>query len=148
MKQQARFLLGLFATVFALGTALSGWLLVQELYLAGSLAQRGVAVEGEVFDYVYEPPTGTGLRGMGPGKYVPLFRFRANDGQQIVVKANALKDQFPRGTYPVLYLADDPQVARIDSFTTMWLWTAILSACSAVLLLVTSIMARGVGKLR
>ena len=142
LQGKAQAFMLLFGAVFALGTLLTGWLAAEEVRLVAALQTRGIAAQGEVFDYVRERPSGTGLRGMGPDKFIPLIRWQTVQGQPATIKMNALKEQFPPGQYPLLYLADDPETARVESFTTMWLWTCILGGCTVLMLLVTAILLR------
>jgi hypothetical protein len=149
LQSKARAFALLFGAVFALAFVLTAWLTVGELRIVAALQSRGVAVQGEVFDYVRKEPSGQGLRGMGPAFFVPLFRFRTAEGQEVTVESNAgLKDDYPLGPYPVRYLPDDPSQARFEDFPSMWLWIAILSSGSALLVLVTALTFRAAGKLR
>lgn len=133
-QAKAKSIMLVFGLVFGLGALLTCWLAAEEWLIVWSLQGRGVAVQGEVFDFVSEPQSGTGLRGMGPDKEIPLIRFQTAEGRSITVRVNALAEQFPRGTYPLRYLPDDPATARVEHFITMWLWSAILGACAALLL--------------
>lgn len=119
-----------------------GWVFAKELLIVLPLQQRGVEVQGEVFDYVTEPLTGFGLRGMGPDKLIPLIRFETAEGTPVVIKVNALKEQFPLGSYPLRYLPEEPTTARVQSFLTMWLWSLIMGSGSILMLLATSILLR------
>ncbi len=133
----------LFGAVFGLGGLLCGWLAAGELLVVSSLQRGGVAAQGEVFDYVYQ--SGGSRRRYSGGGHVPLIRFVTAGGQQVTVRVNAANIQFLRGNYPLLYLPQDPQTARIDSFATMWMWSAILSACAAMLLPIgLSMLSQGV----
>ncbi len=148
LQSKARAFALLFGAVFALALVLTAWLTASELQIVAALQGRGVAVQGEVFDYVRKEPSGQRLRGMGPDFFVPLFRFRTLEGREVTVESNAgLKDEYPLGPYPVRYLPDDPSQARFEDFTSMWLWGAILSSAAALLLLITALTLRAAGKL-
>jgi hypothetical protein len=136
LQSRAKAFMLLFGAVFGLGALLSSWLMAQELSIVASLQNHGIATQGEVYDYTYEDSS----RRKGPGKYVPLIRFTTAAGQAVSVRVNAINTQFPRGSYPLLYLPDDPATARVESFVTMWLWSLILSASTAMLLLIAAPM--------
>ena len=55
--------------------------------------------------------------------YVPTFRFRDATGSQHTVSSGFFQSSpefHARDVVPVLYLRDDPQTARINSFWQMW----------------------------
>jgi hypothetical protein len=59
----------------------------------------------------------------GAGTYIPVFRFTANDSRLhiIVSDVSVRPSAFKRGEQvPVLYLQSNPEIAHIDSFSTLW----------------------------
>lgn len=97
--------------------------------------------EAVVVDYPY-------VRwGPGPsnsGNAVRL-RFTTSSGQEV---AFITRPRVPKGRHPILYMADNPQDAKVDSFESLWLWAAIGSGVAALMLLIGgSILVRGLRRI-
>ena len=136
-EQIARRFMLLFGLVFLLGGALAGYVAASETLHSLRLTQQGHRAEAVVIDYPWVR-WGSGARGSGN---MVRLQFTARDGQKVVFQT---RPRVPRGTHPVLYMAGDPQDARIDSFQALWFWAALGSAIAAALLLVGgSILSRG-----
>jgi hypothetical protein len=59
----------------------------------------------------------------GAGTVIPQFRFTANDGRLHIINSDISVpfSTFKRGDrVHVLYLESNPEVARIDAFSTLW----------------------------
>ena len=136
-EQIARSFMLLFGLVFLLGGALAGYVAARETLHALRLTQQGQRTKAVVLDYPWVR-WGPGARGSGN---VVRLQFTASDGQQVVFQT---RPRVPRGTHPVLYMANDPQDAKLDSFQSLWLWAVLGSVAATLLLLVGgSIMVRG-----
>jgi hypothetical protein len=64
----------------------------------------------------------------GAGTYVPVFRFTANDGRMhiIISDVSVPSSAFTLGDrVRVLYLQSNPETARIDAFSPLWLSSLI-----------------------
>jgi Protein of unknown function (DUF3592) len=126
-------LLGVGAIGFAL---IPGYQAARDILESQQMLADGVTTTGEVFDY----------RLVGRNsKYQtlrPVARFRTVQGEAIEFIVPAGNTDFPRGTYPVLYRADNPQDATIDAFATLWRGAAITGAAALALLGVGTIMLR------
>jgi Protein of unknown function (DUF3592) len=126
-------LLGLGAIGFAL---IPGYQAVRETLESRQMLADGVTTAGEVFDYRL-----VGTR----SKYQtlrPVARFCTVQGEEIEFIVPAGNTDFPRGTYPVLYRADNPKNATIDAFATLWRGAAITGAAALALLMIGGIMLR------
>jgi hypothetical protein len=82
----------------------------------------------------------------GAGTCIPVLRFTASDGRlhivnsDISVRYSAFK---PGDQVRVLYLQSNPEVARIDAFSTLWqqslvvgIWGAVWSSIPVLILVV------------
>ena len=96
---------------------------------------------GTVIDMVAVNTTRTGA-----GTCIPEFRFTANDGQMHLINSDI---SVPASTFRVgdpvrvLYLQDNPEIARIDAFSTLWqqsfvvgIWAAAWSIIPLFILVV------------
>ena len=80
----------------------------------------------------------------GAGTYVPVVRYTATDGRLHVINSDISVPfaSFKRGDpVRVLYLQSNPEIARIDAFSTLWqaplvvaLWGAVWSSIPVLIL--------------
>ena len=81
----------------------------------------------------------------GAGTRVPQFRFTANDGRLHIINSDI---SVPASTFKVgdpvrvLYLPSNPEIARIDAFSTLWqgslvvgIWGAVWSVIPVLILI-------------
>ncbi len=71
----------------------------------------------------------------GSSTWKPVVRFTAGNGRDITFAASFSSKPAPYGVgegVEVLYLADDPQEARIKGFSSLWLGTSILGGMGLV----------------
>jgi hypothetical protein len=131
MQQQVRLFILLFGLVFTTMGVVSGWIAVRDGTQSLALARDGIKVPGEVSDYPY-------YESYRPkySRHKPAVTFTTTDGRAMKVFVQTLASEIPRGSYPVVYLADAPEKARLDIFRTLWLWPAIAAAVSVMLLLI------------
>ncbi len=140
-QQTARLFVLLFGMVFVLAGSLSAFIAAREIRHSLALTRQGERAEAVVVDYPY-------IRwGSGPrqsGNAVRL-RFTAGEGSE---NEFITRPRVPRGSHAILYMASDPQDAKVDSFQSLWLWAAIGSGAAAMLLLIgVSILIRGLKRL-
>jgi Protein of unknown function (DUF3592) len=126
-------LFGMGAFCFAL---IPGYQAVRDALESREMVAEGLSAPGEVFDYRL---VGQSSRHQ---KLRPVARFLTEQGETIEFIVPAGNTDFPRGTYPVLYRADNPQDATIDAFATLWRGAAITGAAALALLMVSAIMLR------
>jgi Protein of unknown function (DUF3592) len=82
----------------------------------------------------------------GAGTCIPVFRFTASDGRLRIINSDI---SVPYSTFKpgdrvrVLYLESNPEVARIDAFSTLWqqslvvgIWGAVWSGIPVLILVV------------
>jgi hypothetical protein len=119
LQGKAQAFMVLFGLVFLLGSGISGWVAFNEARISYPLTQTGVRTEGEIFGSEY-------VRAGGRWKNIALLRFTPQGGAELIV--HSVGHNLGRGHFPVLYLPDNPHVARIDRFEAMWLWFSIASA--------------------
>ena len=82
----------------------------------------------------------------GAGTCIPVFRFTASDGRLHIINSDISVpySTFKRGDQVrVLYLQSNPEVARIDAFSTLWqqslvvgIWGAVWSGIPVLILVV------------
>ncbi len=80
----------------------------------------------------------------GAGTYVPVFSFTATDGRLRIINSDVSVpfSTFNRGErVRVLYLPRNPEIARIDAFSTLWqeslvvgIWGAVWSGIPVLIL--------------
>lgn len=131
MQQQARLLMllfGLFITAIGL---VSGWIAVRDGAESQALVNDGVRVQGEVRDYRY-------FRSDRPkySRNKPVVSFTTENGRAMEVFVETHPSETPRGTYPVVYLRDSPEKAKLHIFRTLWLWPSVAAGVSFLLLLI------------
>jgi hypothetical protein len=71
----------------------------------------------------------------GAGTCIPEFRFTANDGRLHIVDSDVSVpfSTFKRGKrVRVLYLPSNPEIARIDAFSTLWQQSLVVGIWGAV----------------
>jgi Protein of unknown function (DUF3592) len=72
---------------------------------------------------------------VGAGTAIPVFRFTANDGRLHIINSDVSVpfSTFKRGDrVNVLYLQSNPEIAHIDSFSTLWQKSLVLGIWGAV----------------
>jgi hypothetical protein len=109
----------------------SGWIAARDGLQSLALSRDGIKVQGEVSEYPYYQSY--------RAKYSrpkPAVKFTTTDGREMKVFVHTLASEIPRGTYPVVYLPDAPEQARLDIFRTLWLWPTIAAAVAVMLLLI------------
>jgi Protein of unknown function (DUF3592) len=120
VQQQVRLWILLIGIMFSAVGCLSGWIAVREGSQSLALSRDGIRVPGEVKEYPYYD---------GPrrrySRHKPAVDFTTLDGREMRVFVETLASEIPRGSYPVVYLANHPERARLDIFRTMWLWPSI-----------------------
>lgn len=70
----------------------------------------------------------------GAGAYIPVFRFRADDGRTYIIVSDVFvqPSSFSLGQQvTVLYQQGHPETARIDAFTPLWLFPLIFGIVGA-----------------
>jgi hypothetical protein len=82
----------------------------------------------------------------GAGTCIPVFRFTANDARLHIINSDVSVpfSTFKRGEQVrVLYLENNPDIARIDAFSTLWqeslvigIWGTVWSSISALILVI------------
>jgi hypothetical protein len=82
----------------------------------------------------------------GAGSYIPVFRFTATDGRLHIINSDVSvpSSTFKRGErVRVLYQQSNPEIARIDAFSTLWqeslvvgIWGAVWSSVPVLILVV------------
>ena len=83
---------------------------------------------------------------VGAGTAIPVFRFTANDGRLHIINSDISVPfaTFRRGDpVRVLYLQSNPEIARIDAFSTLWqeslvvgIWGAVWSGIPVLILVI------------
>jgi hypothetical protein len=71
----------------------------------------------------------------GAGTAIPQFRFTANDGRLHIIDSDISVpfSTFKRGDrVRVLYLESNPEIARIDAFSTLWQLPLVVGISAAV----------------
>jgi hypothetical protein len=82
----------------------------------------------------------------GAGTCIPVFRFTASDGRLHIINSDVSVpfSTFKRGEgVRVLYLQSNPEIARIDAFSTLWqeslivgIWGTVWSAIPVFILVI------------
>jgi hypothetical protein len=82
----------------------------------------------------------------GAGTCIPVFRFTASDGRLHIINSDISVpySTFKRGDQVrVLYLRSNPEVARIDAFSTLWqeslivgIWGTVWSSIPVLILVI------------
>jgi hypothetical protein len=82
----------------------------------------------------------------GAGTCIPVFRFTADDGRLHIINSDVSVpfSTFKRGEgVRVLYLQTNPDIARIDAFSTLWqeslivgIWGAVWSGIPVLILVI------------
>jgi len=119
-------LIGLFCIPGPLGLLLALDLIVHR----ASFIHEALRAEGKVIGMVPVQTTRTGA-----GTCIPEFRFTASDGQLHLINSDISvpSSTFKVGdTVRVLYLQSNPEVARIDAFSTLWQESLVVSIWGAV----------------
>ena len=82
----------------------------------------------------------------GAGTCIPVFRFTANDGRSHIIDSDVSVpfSTFKRGDrVRVLYRQNNPEIAHIDAFSTLWqeslvvgIWGAVWSSIPVLILVI------------
>jgi hypothetical protein len=131
VARKARLFALFFGLMFIAFGMIPAYIAVTSGFHSLKMVRSGTHAEGAIVDYV-PVQYGTGKRGTeGRTRYRPLVRFQTGAGDE--VEFVEFNDKLPTGNYPVLYLEDNPKVAVVDHFMTLWKWPTV-SVVTALLL--------------
>jgi Protein of unknown function (DUF3592) len=128
---KARLFALLFGLLFIAFGMIPAYIAVTSGFHSLKMVRSGTHAEGAIVDYVPVRFVNTGRKRKSRTHYMPLVRFQTSEGEEVsFIEVN---DKLPKGDYPVLYLEDNPKIAVVDHFMTLWKWP-LVSVVLALLL--------------
>jgi DMSO reductase anchor subunit len=125
MQQSAKLVAMLIGILFLSCGMIPTYLAVTMGLHSYHMVQTGIEADGVIDAYQL-----VGLS--SKQRYWPVVHFKTEAGQ--VVSFVEMNDNLSKGSYRVLYKAENPQNAVVNDFKTLWKWP-LISVCAAALLL-------------